>query len=92
MPNNILLKAIIDTVEELQLMYCSVKKNAANSSFLLEIKLADNMEIDRLKEALSDNHLTVFIQDEIIKIPSKNYTTQKDLQNLVNCFRLCVSF
>ena len=89
---NTLQKSINETLEDLEMMYCTVKKYSDTSEFLLAIELADNMEMDRFLEALAENNLTVFIQDNWIQIPSANFTTKEDLQHLVNCFRLCVSF
>lgn len=83
---------INDSIEELEIMYCLVTKCNTNSEFLFEIELADNMEIERLNEALTENDLTVFIQNDVIKIPSNTFTTSTDFEKLVNCFRLCVSF
>ncbi|MDB4533740.1 hypothetical protein N9242_02640 [Vicingaceae bacterium] len=85
-------KFIEETIEDLEIMYCTIKKYDEHSEFLFSIELADNMEIDRLGEALKENNLTVSIQDEIIKIPSTKFSTEEDFENLVNCFRLCVSF
>jgi hypothetical protein len=87
-----LKESINETLEDLELMYCNVKNYADTSEFLFGIELADNMEMDRLNEALSENNLTITIQDNWIQIPSANFTTKEDLQHLVNCFRLCVSF
>ena len=84
--------SINETIEDLEIMYCTVKKYTDTSKFLFGIELADNMEIDRLTEALSENNLTLSIQENWIQIPSAQFTTPEDLQNLVNCFRQCVSF
>ena len=83
---------IKETIEDLEIMYCTIKKYDADSAFLFGIELADNMEIDRLKEALKENNIEIVIQENWIKIPAKSYSTKQDLQKLVNCFRLCVSF
>ena len=50
------------------------------------------MEIERLIDNLKENQLEVVIQDEQINIPSNLYNTKEDLQKLVNCLRLCVSY
>jgi hypothetical protein len=85
-------KTINETIEVLEMMYCTVRKYTDTTEFLFGIELADNMEMDRFSEALAENNLRVSIQDNWIKIPSANFTTKEDLQHLVNCFRLCVSF
>jgi hypothetical protein len=85
-------KTINETIEVLEMMYCTVKKYTDTAEFLFGIELADNMEMDRLNESLKENNLHIAIQDNWIQIPSANFTTQDDLQHLVNCFRLCVSF
>jgi hypothetical protein len=89
---NTLQKSINETIEDLEIMYCTVKKYTDTTEFLFGIELADNMEMDRFSEALAENNLRVSIQDNWIKIPSANFKTKEDLQHLVNCFRLCVSF
>lgn len=83
---------IKETIDDLELMYCTIKKYDNNSEFLFEIELADNMEIDRLIESLTAYKLSVSILSNVIKIPRKHFTTQENFQQLVNCFRLCVSF
>ena len=85
-------KNINESIEDLELMYCSIKRYTDTSEFLFGIELADNMEMDRFSEALAENNLTVSIQNNWIQIPSANFKTKEDLQHLVNCFRLCVSF
>jgi len=83
---------IKEVIDDLQIMYCSVVEFDDNSEFLFAVELADNMEIDRLKTALKENNLIVSFKDKMIKVPFEKFTTQKDLQKLVNCIRLCVSF
>ena len=83
---------IKEAIEDLEIMYCIIKMPTDTSDLLFSIELADNMEVDRLTEAFHDNNLTVSIQDELIEISAKNFSNQEDLQKLVNCFRLCVSF
>jgi hypothetical protein len=89
---NIPQKKINETIEDLELMYCTVQQDTDTAEYLFKIELADNMEMDRLNEALGENNLSITIQDNWIQIPSVNFTTEEDLQHLVNCFRLCVSF
>ena len=89
---NTLQKRINESIEDLEIMYCRVKKYTDTTDFLFAIELADNMELDRFSEALAENNLTVSIQDNWIQIPSDNFKSAADLQLLVNCFRLCISF
>jgi hypothetical protein len=81
-----------EAIEDLEIMYCTIKKYADNSEFLFGIELADNMEIDRLIDAFKENDLIVIIDNNHINIPVANFNTKEDLQKLVNCIRLCVSF
>jgi len=81
-----------EAIEDLEIMYCTVKRYDNNSEFLFAIEMADNMEIDRLKVALKENNISVIIQENLIKIPEAGYRNHEDLQKLINCFRLSVSF
>lgn len=77
-------------IEDLQIMYCAVEQDKG-SNFLFSVRLADNMEMDRLKVALEENNFVVLIQDDLVNIPS-SYQTKEHIQTLINCFRLSVSF
>ena len=81
-----------EAIEDLEIMYCTIKKYDDTSAFLFGIELADNMEIDRLIETFEENNLSVSIDKEYINIPKSKFSTKTELQNLVNCIRLCVSF
>jgi hypothetical protein len=81
-----------EAIEDLEIMYCTIKNYADNSDFLFGIELADNMEIDRLIDAFKENNLIVSIDKKHINIPASEFNTKEDLQKLVNCIRLCVSF
>ena len=87
-----MVKFIEEAIEDLEMMYCTVKRYPAAAEFLFGIELADNMEVDRLTFAIKENNLQILIQDGWIKVPSTHFTSKEELQKLVNCFRLCVSF
>jgi hypothetical protein len=64
-----------EAIEDLEIMYCTIKKYADNSEFLFGIELADNMEIDRLIDAFKENDLIVIIDNNHINIPVANFNT-----------------
>ncbi len=76
-----------EAIEELQLMGCFIEKDEFRSNHLFGIKLAENMDMNRLQEELKANNIFVSIRGENIRVAPHVFNTKDDLQKLVNCFR-----
>ena len=50
------------------------------------------MDMNKLQEELTKNKIYVPIRGEYIRVSPHLYNTKDDLEKLVNCFRLSVSF
>ncbi len=81
-----------DAIEELRMMHCYIEEDKYRAKHLFGIKLADNMDINRLQEEFKANNVYVSIRGEYIRVSTHVFNTKEDLQVLVNCFRLSVSF
>lgn len=81
-----------EAIEELRIMHCFVEEDEFRAKHLFGIKLADNMDVNRLQEELKANNIFVSVRGEYIRVSTHVFNTKEDLQKLINCFRLCVSF
>jgi len=81
-----------EAIEDLRLMNCFIEEDEFRAKHLFGIKLADNMDIDRLQEEFKANNVYVSIRGEYVRVSPHVFNTKVDLEKLVNCFRLCVSF
>ena len=81
-----------DAIEELRMMHCYIEEDKYRAKHLFGIKLADNMDINRLQEEFKANNVYVSIRGEYIRVSTHIFNTKEDLQVLVNCFRLSISF
>ena len=81
-----------EAIEELRLMHCFIEEDDYRAKHLFGVKLADNMDIARLQEELKANNIYVSVRGEYIRVSPHVFNTKEDLQKLVNCFRLSVSF
>ncbi|MBL4593863.1 MAG: aminotransferase, partial [Flavobacteriales bacterium] len=81
-----------EAIEELRLMHCFIEEDDYQANHLFGVKLADNMDVNRLQEEFKDNNIFVSVRGEYIRVSPHVFNTKEDLQKLVNCFRLCVSF
>ncbi len=81
-----------DAIEELRLMHCFIEEDQYRSKHLFGVKLADNMDMNRLKEEFKANNIFVSVRGEYIRVSCHVFNSKEDLQKLVNCFRLSVSF
>jgi selenocysteine lyase/cysteine desulfurase len=85
-------KITSEAIEELRIMHCFIEEDEYRSKHLFGIKLADNMDMEKLQEEFKDNNIFVSVRGEYIRVSPHVFNTKEDLQKLVNCFRLCVSF
>ena len=81
-----------DAIEELRIMHCFIEDDKYRAKHLFGIKLADNMDMEKLQLELKTNKVFVSVRGEYIRVSPHVFNTKQDLQTLVNCFRLCVSF
>ena len=81
-----------EAIEDLRLMHCFIEEDDFRAKHLFGIKLADNMDMNRLQEELKANQIFVSVRGEYIRVSPHVFNTKADLQKLVDCFRLCVSF
>ncbi len=81
-----------EAISELRLMNCFIEEDEYRAKHLFGVKLADNMNINRLQEEFKANNVFVSVRGEYIRVSPHVFNTKADLQVLVNCFRLAVSF
>jgi len=81
-----------EAIEELRLMNCFIEEDEYRAKHLFGVKIADNMDVNRLKEEFENSKIFVSIRGEYIRVSPHVFNTKEDLQRLVNCFRLCISF
>jgi len=81
-----------EAIDDLRLMSCFIEEDQFRAKHLFGIKLADNMDINKLQEEFNANKVIVSIRGEHVRVSPHVFNTKDDLQTLVNCFRLCVSF
>ena len=81
-----------EAIEDLRLMHCFIEEDEFRAKHLFGIKLADNMEMERLQAELKANNIFVSVRGEYIRVSPHVFNTKEDLQKLVDCFRLSVSF
>jgi len=81
-----------EAVEDLREMHCFIEDDNYRAKHLFGIKLADNMDMDRLQEEFKINNLFVSIRGNYVRVSPHVFNTKEDLEKLVNCFRLAVSF
>ena len=81
-----------EAIEELRIMHCFVEDDNYRAKHLFGIKLADNMDMNKLQDEFKANKVFVSVRGEYIRVSPHVFNTKKDMQTLVNCFRLCVSF
>ena len=81
-----------EAIEDLRLMNCFIEEDEFRAKHLFGIKLADNMDMNRLQEELKANNIFVSVRGEYIRVSPHVFNTKEDLQKLVDCFRLSVSF
>jgi selenocysteine lyase/cysteine desulfurase len=85
-------KITSEAIEELRIMHCFIEEDEYRAKHLFGIKLADNMDMEKLQDEFKDNNIFVSVRGEYIRVSPHVFNTKEDLQKLVNCFRLCVSF
>jgi selenocysteine lyase/cysteine desulfurase len=81
-----------EAIEDLREMHCFIEDDNYRSKHLFGVKLADNMDMERLQEEFKSNKIYVSVRGNYIRISPHVYNTKEDLEKLVNCFRLAVSF
>ena len=81
-----------EAIEELRIMNCFIEDDNYRAKHLFGIKLADNMDIEKLQDEFNSNKVFVSIRGEYIRVSPHVFNTKEDFQTLVNCFRLCISF
>ena len=81
-----------EAIEELREMHCFIEEDAYRAKHLFGVKLADNMDMERLQEELRDSNIIVSVRGNYIRVSPHVFNTKEDLEKLVNCFRLSISF
>ncbi len=81
-----------EAVEDLREMHCYIEDDTYRSKHLFGVKLADNMDMKKLQEELLNNKIYVSVRGSYVRVSPHVYNTKEDLEKLVNCFRLAVSF
>ncbi len=81
-----------EAIEELRIMHCFIEEDIYRAKHLFGVKLADNMDMGKLQDELKANNIFVSVRGEYIRVAPHVFNTKVDLEKLVNCFRLAVSF
>ena len=80
-----------EAIEELRLMGCFIEEDEYRAKHLFGVKLAGNMDMNLLQEALKANQVYVSVRGEYIRVSPHVFNTKADLQKLVDCFKFCAS-
>jgi selenocysteine lyase/cysteine desulfurase len=80
-----------DAIQELRDMNCHIEDDRYRAKHLFGVKLAPNLDAEKLKDELQRNHIFVSVRGEYIRVSPHVFNTKEDLQKLVNCFKASVT-
>jgi selenocysteine lyase/cysteine desulfurase len=81
-----------EAIADLREMHCFIENDDYRSKHLFGVKIADNMDMEKLQSELSENNVYVSTRGDYIRVSPHVFNSKEDLQKLVECFRLAISF
>ena len=81
-----------EAISDLREMHCYIETDNYRSKHLFGVKLADSMDMEKLQEEFSENKIYVSIRGNYVRVSPHLFNTKEDLEKLVQCFRLAISF
>ena len=73
-------------------MHCYIEDDNYRAKHLFGVKLADTMDMETLQEQFKLNQVVVSVRGNYVRVSPHLYNTKEDLEKLVQCFRLAISF
>ena len=77
----------VDAIEELGSFGYVIETQEARASHLFGINLPENIEMDRVKKALSVHKINISIRGNVLRISPNVYNDQKDVQRLLRALK-----
>ena len=77
----------VDAIEELGSLGYVIETQEARASHLFGINLPENIEMDRVKKALSVHKINISIRGNVLRISPNVYNDQKDVQRLLRALK-----
>ena len=81
-----------EAIADLREMHCYIEDDNFRAKHLFGIKLADTMDMESLQEQFKLNQVVVSVRGNYVRVSPHLYNTKEDLEKLVQCFRLAISF
>lgn len=81
-----------EAAADLREMHCYIEDDNYRAKHLFGIKLADTMDMESLQEQFKLNKVVVSVRGNYVRVAPHLYNTKEDLEKLVQCFRLAISF
>lgn len=81
-----------EAAADLREMHCYIEDDNYRAKHLFGIKLADTMDMESLQEQFKLNQVVVSVRGNYVRVSPHLYNTKEDLEKLVQCFRLAISF
>ncbi len=85
-------KITAEAISDLREMHCFIEEDNFRAKHLFGVKLADNMDMEKLQAELKQHKIHVSVRGQYIRVSPNVFNTAEDLEKLVQCFRLAVSF